>query len=139
MVADQHDLTRTANQRHQRGGLCGLSGLVDEDTGEPPTIEELVARADAGATQHLRPVEDVVAHLRLYLANLLPSSTEIAMREPLLLTLHPFDATRELLIGLQPVIEVTPKRMLLHPGIHRGLAQALPDFDRLSEAYCPDT
>ena len=39
MIPDQYDLPRSPNQRDQCGRLGGLRGLVDEDAGEPTTIQ----------------------------------------------------------------------------------------------------
>ena len=36
------------------------------------------------------------------------------------------------------MVEVAAERVLLHPSIHRGFAQVLPDLDRLPEPDRPD-
>jgi len=122
MVSDEDDLTSSANQRYKTRGLGCLSRLVEQDARESASVQEDVANADTGATEDLSAVENIVSHLSLDSAHLLPTTIQITVRQPLLLAFHSRDSAREFLVEFEMLFEVSPKWMSFHLSIDGGLA-----------------
>tara|TARA_B100000029_G_scaffold113065_1_gene105283 strand:- start:164 stop:502 length:339 start_codon:yes stop_codon:yes gene_type:complete len=95
-----------------------------------------VADADAGAAEDLRAVEDIVAHLSLDAAHLLPTAVEISVRQALLLALHSGYSAGEFLVEFEVFFEVSAKWMIFHLSIDGRFTKILAHLDRLTQSDC---